>query len=67
MQVWRFSGADGRGALTNDEQGAKLPADLGPWRRASTLTLLHEQADEREAMCLIAEHGFCCFNEHADE
>lgn len=66
MRVWCFSGADGLAALTEDERGAGLPEDLGPWRPVATL-MLGEQDDEREAKRLIQEHGFCCFEEALSE
>jgi len=66
MRVWCFSGANGVGALTNDERGKDLPTDLGPWRPVASLTL-GEHEDEREAKRLIEEHGFCCFDEAGEE
>ena len=66
MRVWCFSGANGVGALTNDERGKDLPTDLGPWRSVATL-VLGDHEDERMAKHLIQEHGFCCFDETPDD
>ncbi len=63
MRVWCFSGTDGLGALTGVENGANLPSKLGPWRPVTSTVLRDDQADEAEARQLIAEHGFCCFDE----
>lgn len=54
MNVWLFSGADGLSALTIDGEGANLPDELGPWSKV--------RAVEQEAIALIGEHGFCCFD-----
>lgn len=66
VKVWCFSGGAGMGVLTDDEGGALLPGDLGPWRQIATLTLTDEHEDDREARRLIREHGFVCFDERSD-
>jgi len=59
--VWCFAGPD-MWALTDDEIGHGLPADLGPWTFRKRLTIDGARPDEAEALRLIREHGFCCFD-----
>jgi hypothetical protein len=63
MKVWCFSSDAGTGALSNREDAALLPAELGPWRVVARLVLGDDHEDDREAKRLILEHGFCCFGE----
>jgi hypothetical protein len=62
VNVWLFTGADGLSALTIDGEGANLPAELGPWTKVRAIELHNDGPDEQEAIALIGEHGFCCFN-----
>ncbi len=62
MNVWLFSGADGLSALTVDGGGTNLPGELGPWMKVRAVTLEQNTPDEQEAIALIEEHGFCCFD-----
>ena len=62
MEVWLFAGADRLRALTGDRDGGNLPDDLGPWALVRPVTLEGEAPDEEEAIALIGEHGFCCFD-----
>ena len=62
MDVWLYSGANGLYALTRDQDAANLPHDLGPWTALRATTLSVASTDEAEAMELIKEHGFCCFD-----
>lgn len=62
MNVWLFSGADGLSALTIDGEGANLPDELGPWVKVRAIELHDDTPDEQEAIALIGEYGFCCFN-----
>jgi hypothetical protein len=66
MQVWCFVGAKGLWALSGDEAGEWLPAELGPWTFRKTATLTGVGEDEREAEALISEHGYCCFDANVD-
>ena len=61
IPVWCFAGRD-MWALTDDEAGHGLPADLGPWTFRKRLTLDGASPDEAEALQLIRDHGFCCFD-----
>lgn len=61
MNVWLFSGPDGLSALTSDGEGVNLPDELGPWTKVRDIELLNDSPDEQEAIALIREHGFCCF------
>lgn len=61
MKVWLFAGAGDLRALTCDGEGANLPEDFGPWAIVRAVELLDDAPDEREAIALIGEHGFCCF------
>lgn len=61
MDAWLFSSADKLYALAGDDAGADLPAELGPWIRTRHVTLQADVSDERTAISLIREHGFCCF------
>ena len=67
MQVWCFVGAGGLWALSGEESGACLPDHLGPWTFLKIATLDGGEQDEREALALIGEHGFCCFDASARE
>ena len=67
MNAWLYSGPEGLRALTSDEDGACLPVDLGPWRLVRSVELGGGSADEQEAIALIAEHEFCCFEEEQGE
>ena len=62
MDVWLFSAPEQLWALTRDQDGANLPADLGPWHMTRPVTLQGDSADEQQAIAFITEHGFCCFN-----
>ncbi|MHA0337526.1 hypothetical protein [Sphingomonas aquatilis] len=62
MNVWLFAGANGLSALTIDGEGANLPGELGPWSKVQTVELQNDTPDEQEAVALIGEHGFCCFD-----
>lgn len=66
MQVWCFIGAGGLWALSSDEAGTHLPADLGPWQYLKTVMLTGVDAEEREAEGLIRQHSFCCFDGAAE-
>lgn len=48
-------------ALTDNEAGVDLPADLGPWTMSRSVTLQAHDPDEQTAISLIRAHGFCCF------
>ena len=48
-------------ALTADEEGASLPTYLGPWEALRSLSISDKNEDEAEALLLIREHGYCCF------
>ncbi|MGE6695053.1 hypothetical protein ACQKE8_21655 [Sphingobium limneticum] len=61
MNVWLFRGADGLSALTINAEGANLPEELGPWSKIQAVELHEDTPDEQEAIALIDEHGFCCF------
>lgn len=61
MDVWLYTGANGLHAITSDVAGANLPDNLGPWFLNRAVTLQASMADEQEAITLIAEHGYCCF------
>jgi hypothetical protein len=62
MDAWLFSNSDRLHALTIDEQGSNLPAELGPWTPVRPYALdAAAAADEQEAVALIAQHGYCCF------
>ncbi len=61
MNVWLFDGGDGLHALTLDEEGSNLPGELGPWVQVRAIELKNGTPDEQEAIALIGEHGFCCF------
>jgi hypothetical protein len=61
MEVWCFKAAGGLWALTRDDSGANLPPELGPWEFHQAAELGGEAEDEREAIGLIEQHGFCCF------
>ena len=61
VTVWCFAGPS-MWALTDDETGQSLPADLGPWTLRKRLTVDGTNPDEAEALRLIHEHGFCCFD-----
>ncbi|ATY31161.1 hypothetical protein [Sphingomonas psychrotolerans] len=61
MDAWLFSNSDRLHALTIDEQGSNLPAELDPWTLVRFHSLDGTAADEQEAIALIEEHGYCCF------
>ena len=61
MNVWLYYGPRRLKALTREQDGSNLPDDLGPWERVRSVSLHEDAPDEQEAMVLIAEHGFCCF------
>jgi hypothetical protein len=61
VEVWCFKAAGGLWALSRDASGANLPTELGPWSFHQTAELHGLADDEREAIELIEEHGFCCF------
>jgi hypothetical protein len=62
VNVWLFSSANGLSALTIDGEGANLPVELGPWSKVRGVELGSDTPDEQEAVTLIGEHGFCCFD-----
>ncbi len=62
MNVWLFTGADRLRALTRDQDGSNLPDDFGPWAMVRPVALDGDGADEKEAINLIGEHGYCCFD-----
>ncbi len=62
MNVWLFDGANGLRALTGEGEGTNLPGELGPWTKVKAIELKPDAPDEQEAMALIGEHGFCCFD-----
>jgi len=61
LKVWLFAGAGELHALSCDGEGTNLPEDLGPWEMLRAVELQDDAPDEREAISLIGEHGFCCF------
>lgn len=61
MNVWHYQSRDRLYALTADKDGSDLPDELGPWVLQGSVTLLGQVDDEREAILLITEHGYCCF------
>ena len=61
MDVWLYISAKGMHALTRVEDGANLPDDLGPWVLERAERLQTSMADEQEAITLIVQHGYCCF------
>ena len=61
MDAWLFSNSDQLHALTIDERGDNLPAELGPWTPVRFYSLGSEAPDEQEAIALLDAHGFCCF------
>lgn len=61
MVVWCFAGLD-MWALTDDQAGHGLPADLSPWTFRKHLTIDGTSPDEAEALRLIRDQSFCCFN-----
>lgn len=67
MNTWLYSGAGKLWALTRDHDGANLPDHLGPWEWVRFVILHGEDNDERDAIALIEEHGFCCFKKGPDE
>lgn len=62
MEVWLFAGADPKYALSCERDGANLPTDRGPWRLIRSATLCSDMPDEKRAIELITEYGFCCFD-----
>ncbi|MDB5582281.1 MAG: hypothetical protein JWR80_7457 [Bradyrhizobium sp.] len=50
-------------ALTADASGASLPGVEGSWQQLKEVTLPGVDKDELEALDLIREFGFCCFDE----
>lgn len=62
MNVWLFTGVDGLSALTVDQEGTNLLDELGPWTTVRAVALEKDRPDEQEAIALIEEHGFCCFD-----
>jgi hypothetical protein len=50
-------------ALTGDVGGSSLPPLDGPWHFIKTATLGRDNDDERHAVGLIGQYGFCCFDE----
>ncbi len=65
MKVWIFHSGSGMLALTADATGAFLPPVEGSWRCLKEVTLSGVDLDELEALDLIREFGFCCFDETA--
>lgn len=61
MDVWLFSSPDHLHALTIERQGCNLPAELGPWAPVRPYSLDPGAPDEQEAIALIANYGYCCF------
>jgi hypothetical protein len=62
MNLWLYSGSGSLRALTNDSEGANLPSDLGPWTLERAVWLQGDAPDEQEAMGLVEQHGYCCFD-----
>lgn len=62
VEVWHFTGASLTQALTIDENGANLPAHLGPWKPIRATMLAGDGFDVAEARRLIDEHGYVCFD-----
>ena len=61
MDAWLFSNSDRLHALTTDKQGENLPADLGPWTLVRLYSFDAAADDEQEAIALMKEYGYCCF------
>jgi len=61
VDFWCFKADGGLWALTGDASGANLPVELGPWTLHQQAELKGDAQDERQAIQLIEEHGFCCF------
>lgn len=61
VRVWLHQNAEKLFALTGDEDGVDLPAHLGPWAALKPTELRGNEPDEAEALSLIGEHGYCCF------
>jgi hypothetical protein len=61
MDLWLYTGPGALRALTNEPAGANLPADLGPWGLVRFVRFEGSAPDEREAIALVQEHGYCCF------
>ena len=62
MNVWLYSSSGPLHALTREKGGANLPDNLGPWRKIRCVRLRREARDEQEAIALVSEHGYCCFD-----
>lgn len=62
MDLWLYSGPGSLYALTNHREGGNLPEDLGPWKVLRSVRLEGSSVDEQEAIALINEHGYCCFD-----
>ncbi|RZF63868.1 hypothetical protein EWE75_13820 [Sphingomonas populi] len=61
MDAWLFSNSDRLRALTAVELGDNLPVELAPWAPLRRYFLDVKAPDEQEAIALICEHGYCCF------
>lgn len=62
MRVSLFSGAKAMHALTREMNGANLPGHLGPWKQLRSVRLCGDLPDEKRAIELVTEYGFCCFD-----
>ncbi|RYF19575.1 MAG: hypothetical protein EOO77_09850 [Oxalobacteraceae bacterium] len=61
MDVWHYQNRDRLYALTANKDGSNLADELRPWVLRGSVTLLGQADDEREAISLITEHGYCYF------
>ncbi len=61
MIVWLFAAPGQLCALSDDEEGSCLPAALGPWERLRSVSFDGIDDDERKAIGIIRQHGYCCF------
>lgn len=52
-----YKGRDELHALTSDDDGANLPAELGPWMLVGMAELLDRGEDEQGAALLVNELG----------
>ena len=61
MSAWLYRNDDHLFALVADRAGSRLPAELGPWTYLKQVELTGRDADEAQAIALMLEHGYCCF------